>query len=147
MTRRSRHGLQGSRRHNTRGVRGELTVLDVQVRPAAREERSHASNAAPRKGCSGTSTAQEPAGTAGDTGRHWDCATTQGGNTCGPRVLEVKVKVPYVCCVVLVRTCWRCCATYIHTHVTRDTQRAVECVVEQVCMCVECGHSLFFRAR
>ena len=26
-------------------------------------------------------------------------------------------------------------ATQEHTHVTRDTQRAVECVVEQVCVC------------
>ena len=32
---------------------------------------------------------------------------------------------------------------------TRDTQRAVECVVVQVCVCVcvECGRTLFFRAR
>ena len=34
-------------------------------------------------------------------------------------------------------------ATQEHTHVTRDTQRAVECVVEQVCVCVECD-CLFF---
>ena len=38
-------------------------------------------------------------------------------------------------------------ATQEHTHETRDTQSAVVCVVEQVCVCEECGRSLFFRAR